>query len=108
MGHEIIYSSIPIGKENAVHLQTLCEEWGVSTTQVKQIIRDARMQGVEICSGIDGYWIAADHEDGKSFIKAIKTQAFTRLKTARAVNNSLNVDKGQTSLNFEQMGVSNQ
>lgn len=108
MGPELIYNSIPIGKENAVHLQTLCEEWGVSTTWAKHIIREARLQGVEICSSIDGYWLASDTEEGKSFIKAIKTQAFTRLKTARAVKNSLNELKGQMSLNNEQMGVSNQ
>lgn len=106
MGQELIFNSLNKGIENAKHLQVLCQEWGMSETNVKKIIRDARMQGVEICSGIEGYWIAADLVDRNRFLHSLKKQAFERIRTARGIKHTHDDIEGQMSLNFEQMGVS--
>lgn len=106
MGQELIFNTLQQGIENAKHLQDLCNEWGMSETAVKQTIRAARMQGIEICSGVEGYWIAADIVDRNRFLHSLKKQAFERIKTARGIKNTSRQIEGQISLNFEQMGVS--
>lgn len=106
MGFEQIYNAIPKGKENAVHLQQLASRWGVCTKTAKKMIRAARLSGVEICSGIDGYWIAADIVDKNNFIHSLKKQGLERFKTARAINKPSKQIKGQIGLKFEQMGDS--
>lgn len=108
MEQALIFNTLCRGIENAKHLQELSKEWGISQSGVKKVIREARMQGVEICSGSEGYWIAADIVDRNNFVHSLKKQGIERFKTARAIKSTNRQIEGQISLNFEQMGVSNQ
>ena len=103
---EKVIESIPVGKDNAIHLNKLARKWGVSMTAAKKIIRDARMvHGIVICSSRRGYWIAINDDEAKEYVRNAKFQAFSRLKTTRTIKSSLNECKGQMSLMNEQMGV---
>ncbi len=106
MGQELIFNTLYRGAENAKHLQTICKEWGMSETNVKKIIREARLHGIEICSGVEGYWLAADIVDRNNFLHSLKKQAFERIKTAKGINNATDDIKGHADLNIEQMEVS--
>ena len=94
-----LINSIPTGQENAIHLETLCKKWGCSSQKAKKLIRAARFEGMKICSGKDGYWIARSNIEGELFINGLRKQGYERLKTARAVNNSFKDVKRRTGTN---------
>jgi len=106
MGQELIFKTLYRGIENAKHLQDICKEWGMSKSNAKKLIREARLQGIEICSGIEGYWLAADIVDRNKFLHSLKRQAFERIKTAKGINTTSDMIKEQTDLDIEQMEVS--
>lgn len=89
---------IPIGKENAIHQEQLANILGVSRSTAKELVREARKNGEEILSGSCGYYYAKDDEERKEFVNSLSKQAYTRLKTTRPIKHSLNVIKGQMSI----------
>lgn len=106
MVQELIFKTLHRGIENAKHLQDICKEWGMSETNAKKIIREARLQGIEICSGVDGYWLAADLVDRNNFLHSLKRQAFERIKTAKGINNTSEDIEELIEPNIEQTEVS--
>lgn len=76
---------IPTGKENAIHQEELARVLGVSTAMAKIMVREARQNGVVILSGVQGYWIPKDDTERKRFVATLKKQAFTRMKTAKQI-----------------------
>lgn len=99
MDAQYIYNLIPTGQENAIHLDNIAKSLGVSPRYAKKLVRDARMEGLAICSGDCGYWIASNEEEQELFIKRLRKQGYERLKTAKAVNNTLKDNKGVTGAN---------
>ncbi len=94
-----IVSRIPIGKEHAVHMETLAAELGVSISTIKKMIREARQQGqYEIASGLEGYWIPENNYDKKVCVRQMRLQAFSRLRSVKPMENSLMVFEGQERL----------
>ena len=101
---ELIVQSIPVGKENALHLNVIAAEWNVSQTAAKAMIRQARMQGAKVCSSKSGYWIAANDEDIRAFLESHRIHALSCFKTEKALRHNLNEIKGQMYLNNDQIG----
>ena len=89
---------IPIGKANAIHQDKLAEMLGVPTQKAKRIVRQARKEGVEICSSTCGQWIAANDEERKEFVKSMYKQSISRFRTAKAIKRNLNRIQGQQTL----------
>ena len=91
---------IPIGKDNAIHLNELAEKLGVKPSYVKKKIQEARREGKgsDIVSGSAGYWIAESEEERKAFETMLRRQALSRLKTTKPIRDSLKEYKGQISL----------
>lgn len=98
MDFNILYQYIPVGMENAIHQKDLAEKLGVTPDAAKQIIRKARQQGLEILSGIEGYYFAASEQEKEAFAQMMQKQAFSRLKTASPIIKTLKQVKGQLSL----------
>lgn len=99
-------SIIPVGRENAIHQKDLAARIGVTPDTAKYMVRMARQSGVEILSGIDGYWIAENEQEKISFIRMMQKQAFSRLKSANKIKSTMNDLDGQISLLDDENGVS--
>lgn len=91
-------SVIPIGKENAIHQEELAKRLSVKPAVAKLMVRQARQQGLEICSGTQGYWLAENDIERKEFVNMMRKQALSRLKSAKPINSTLNTINGQISL----------
>ena len=89
---------IPTGKENALHQEEIANRLGISRARVKALIRAARDKGIEILSGIHGYYYAKDDNEREEFAATISKQAYTRLKTAKPIKCALKNVSGQISL----------
>ena len=98
MNYDYLHQYIHVGVENAIHQKTLAIRLKTTPDNVKRIIRRARQQGYEILSGSEGYWFASDENEKQDFVRMMQKQAFSRLKTASPINESLRQIKGQMSL----------
>ena len=95
---EKIVCAIPNGKDNAVHNETLANQFCVSIHTTKKAIQEARMQGVPVVSDKSGYWITNDREELRTFIESMQKQGKKRFKTIKALKCTLNSIEGQESL----------
>lgn len=95
---ESIEKYIPIGKENAIHQGELAEVVGVSVRKLKEMITDARLEGVMICSNGNGYFIAKNRDEAQAFYISMRKQALTRLKSIKLIRHKLREIEGQISL----------
>ena len=89
---------IPIGKANAIHQKELANRLGVTPAEAKHMVRKARQQGLQVLSGNDGYWFAADEEEKRIFVNTMRKPALSRLKTASPINKTISHLQGQISL----------
>lgn len=98
----ILNAVIPVGKDNAIHLNVLADKIGVTPATVKKYVQGARRKGLDICSGKDGYWFAENDADRKDFETLLRRQALSRLKTTKPMRDKLKEYKGQiTFANIE-------
>lgn len=98
MAFEKLSSVIPVGRTNAIHQTELANRLGVTPAAAKQMVRRARQQGLQIISGTDGYWFAADEEEKRIFVRTMQKQALSRLKTATPIKDTIPHLQGQISL----------
>ena len=94
---------IPIGKANAIHQEKLADMLGVTPAAAKIMVRKARGQGIKICSGKQGYWIAENDNDCQEFVNRMKRQGLSRLQSVSPLKQTLNDYDGQ--LCFEDIGI---
>lgn len=87
-----------MGKDNAIHQAQLCAVLNMSPSTVKLVIRSARKQGVEILSGVPGYWIAENDQEKKDFVRLMRKQALSRLVSTGPMRKTLNNIDGQMTL----------
>ena len=96
-----IENHIPIGKENAMYQSEIATMLDIKPSMVKALVRQARQEGIVISSGSNGYWIADSGEDERAFLNRSKKNAFTRLKTVKAMEEASKIPKGQRTLKEE-------
>ena len=96
--HNNIMESIPIGRENAMHLEEISEKLNMNPNSVKKQIREARENGMLILSSKCGYWYSEDVNERATFVDRIEKNARARLKTIKAIKRSLKTIKGQGEL----------
>ena len=60
---------IPVGKREAVSMNTLSKLTDLPTPEVRQQVLNARMKGVLICSGDGGYYFPKDDEELKEYVR---------------------------------------
>jgi biotin operon repressor len=106
MDFNYLYQYIPVGIENAIHQQDLAARLNTTPAAAKNIVRQARQQGLQILSGVNGYWFAADENEKQAFVRLMQKQAFSRLKTASPIKNTLKQIQGQMNLTDVMNGVS--
>lgn len=84
---EELYNALPTGEDNAIHQVELAKMFDVTPAHVKGMIRAARRQNIEICSGINGYFIPENDLERQQFtqymIKSAKSR-FVSIKTTRS------------------------
>lgn len=63
--YDFLISLIPEGKENAISQAKLCELMGCKDTELRAIIQNARIDGIDICSipGVTGYFFSDDEKE---------------------------------------------
>ena len=98
MDYSYLHQYIPVGVENAIHQADLAIKLHTSPAAAKNIVRAARRQGLEICSGTEGYYFAASEQEINKYVGMMRKQAFSRIKTASPIINTLTTIKGQMSL----------
>ena len=89
---------IPIGRENAIHLDKLAQALGVKEGKAKKIIQNARREGMDIVSGQPGYWFPVDDNERKTYYCMLKKQAISRFKTIKPMGDTLKAFQGQMSI----------
>lgn len=97
MKYDYLCQYIPVGIENAIHQKDLAVKLNTTPANAKSIVRRARQEGLQILSGVEGYWIAADETEKLTFVRLMQRQAFSRLRTAKPIRTTLTQAKGQMS-----------
>lgn len=98
MSFEILKSAIPVGKNNAIHQQELAKRLRITPADVKQLVRKARQQGLQIISGVQGYWFAENESEKKEFVNSMHKHAFSLFKTVTPIKNTISDNDGQISI----------
>lgn len=96
---------MPYGKENAVHNEVLSRQLEISRKGVKDLVREARQQGIPIVSSTCGYWISGDKEELQDFVNRMDKQAKKHFISVRAIKRTLNNTEGQISLSGALEGI---
>lgn len=94
-----IENIIPVGKENAIHLEELAKRLNVKTGKAKSLVRKSREEGIQILSDANGYWISENPFEKIKFVAAMRKAALSRLKSATPINDTLKDVDGQISIN---------
>jgi biotin operon repressor len=89
---------IPVGKNNAIHQKELAERLRITPADVKQLVRTARQQGLQILSGVQGYWFAENESEKKEFVNSMHKHAFSLFKTVTPIKNTIRDNDGQISI----------
>lgn len=76
---------LPRGEENAVQLRQLALILNIPGRTVRRMIEQERRAGVLICSGENGYFLAASTYEAERFIRSMRSRAAEILKTVEAV-----------------------
>lgn len=63
LGDFVGYFKTHKGKENAVYSREIENHFGMHGTEVREMVNYLRMQGIPICSGNQGYWIAENESE---------------------------------------------
>ena len=92
---EELINALSYGEENAIHMGVLASRLGVSVDSVKAIVRSARRDGHCICSGKAGYWLPANDEEIEHTQNMFRLQAFSRLKSIKAMMGASNTQKDE-------------
>ena len=98
MDYNELVSIIPNGKKNAIHLKELANTLGVTCQRAKYLVRRARLEGVAIVSGSDGYWFASDKREEREFVAKMYRQGLSRLRTVAMINDLISQIDGQISI----------
>lgn len=60
---------------------------GIDPRELRDVVRDLRLDGVKVCSGDKGYWLFNGNDDSWNKTKArIKSQALNELKLLAAMD----------------------
>lgn len=76
---------LPCGEENAIRLRQLMAILKLSGRTIRKLIEQERRAGSLICSGENGYFLAADTYEAKKFAQSMRRRATEILKTVEAV-----------------------
>ena len=95
----LLIELIPNSKDNAIHQKDLAELMNVKPHIVKSLVRKARRDGYEICSGKAGYYMPVNDEERKQFYNMMKKAALSHFVSAKPVKHNLDVSSDQLSLN---------
>lgn len=87
------------GSENAIHLKSLSDRLGIAETTIKKYIRNARKNGVPICSDQRGYWVSNNVNEQRLFVETMRKHAFSRLAMTKHMKKTTDEIEGQISLN---------
>lgn len=93
-----VICAIPKGKDNAIHTEELARQFGVSMHIIKKYVQEARDCGIPISSDKNGYWLTNDRAELQKFVDTMEKQGKKRLKTVRALKDTLKKTEGQKSL----------
>lgn len=63
-----------VGKENAINSVEIQELFSCKGRYVRELVSELRREGVPICSGVDGYWIANDVTEVEGTIKNLRSR----------------------------------
>lgn len=92
---ERLTNMIPTGEDNAIHLHELAMKLHSAQSSTKNMIRQARQQGLPILSSKKGYWLSDDPKDKERFIAMMEMQALSRFKSTKRMRISLKEVQGQ-------------
>lgn len=76
-----LISILPVGEQNALHLEGLSIALDCTPADIKRQIKSARMKGAPILSSNKGYWLAESRKEIALFRSRMMRGAFSRLET---------------------------
>lgn len=80
---------IPIGRSNAIPMKQLAFLLGVAPRDIRQAILDARLDGVIVCSGMEGYFFPETVDEMLEFLNAHYSRAMTTLASLKGTREKL-------------------
>ena len=81
----ILQNHLHVGQARAIHKKELSKLTGISEDKIKRMVRRARIAGIQIMSGHDGYYIAECDQDFERFKRMMTKQATSRFNVLRGV-----------------------
>lgn len=88
------------GQENAVPLRQLVAWTGRNGRMVRRMIETERREGIPICSGETGYYLASNPSELRRFQASMIRRALEIVRTVRALDGTLQEMGGQTAFDL--------
>ena len=85
-------------KENPVFSHHLETSYGLSGTEIRDIVRELRREGYPIANSKSGYYFANNYEEIEPTINDLESRAFSMLETVKKLK--LNFSRPQQSTLF--------
>lgn len=81
----MIHELLNVGAVNARTTKELADVLGIDVRDVRQAVRNERMQGVPICSDISGYYLPADDNEMRRTVSRLYKIGRSNFAVAKAL-----------------------
>lgn len=86
------------GKTNAISSAQLAAYFCTDQRGLRQIVRDARVEGLIICSGVDGYFLPTNREEVLKWYWTAHAKAISGLEPLKPARHYLELPEGQGNI----------
>ena len=83
------------GRESSISSSELARYFNVDQRGLRQIVRDARCEGLIICSSVEGYFLPVDREEVLKWYRTAYSKAISGLEPLKCARIFLELPEGQ-------------
>ena len=85
------------GRESSISSSELARYFNVDQRGLRQIVREARCEGLIICSSVEGYFLPVDREEVLKWYRTAHSKAVSGLEPLKSARIFLELPEGQGS-----------
>ena len=82
---DIVYHRLRYGRDGALTLSELAEQTKLPRRAVEAAVEALRTEGVPVCTGRDGAWLAQSREELLENVSALQRRVMTQYRTVRSM-----------------------
>lgn len=95
---QALFELLGRGRASSIPSSELQSGLGVDQRELRQIVRDARCEGMIICSGVDGYFLPTNREEVLKWYRTAHAKAISGLEPLKPARHYLELPEGQGNI----------